>query len=105
VRENSVIRRFSNQSRRTRNDAPGAEQSGEVPKGFYQQKLKEALGAGVEALNDPDIKARVEAYFCENSTYSRDAVHVAAVACRFKKKKVFAGKQQRRETSFLPRPG
>ena len=50
-------------------------------------------------LNDPDIKARVEAYFCENSTYSRDAVHVAAVACRFKKKKVFAGKQQRRETS------
>ena len=100
-----MIRRSSNQSRRTRNDTPGTEQAREIPKGFYHQKFKEALGAGVEALNDPDIEARVEAYFRENPTYSRDAVHVAAVACRFKKEKVLAGKQQRRETSFLPRPG
>jgi hypothetical protein len=47
-----------------------------IPKGFYQEELMEALGAAVEALNDPDIATRVEAYCPENPTHSRDAVHV-----------------------------
>jgi hypothetical protein len=46
--------------------------------------------AGVAALNDPEIEARVEAYFRDNPGYSRDAVHVAAIACRFKKEQVEA---------------
>ena len=50
----------------------------------------EALGAGVEALNIPEIEAKVQAYFRENPGYSRDAVHVAAIACRFKKELVKA---------------
>ena len=61
---------------------------------FYRRKLKEAFGEGVEALNDPEIERRVEAYFRENPSFSRDAVHVAAVACRFKKEQVAAGRRQ-----------
>lgn len=66
----------------------------EIPDDFYRQKLKEALGTGVEALNDPDIEARVEAYFRENPSFSRDAVHVAAVACQFKKEQITASRRQ-----------
>ena len=73
-----------------------------MPGDFYRQKLKDALGAGVEALNDPEIERKVEAYFRENPSFSRDAVHVAAVACRFKKEQVMAGHHRepasRRET-------
>lgn len=65
-----------------------------MPDDFYRQKLKEALGAGVEALNDPEIEKRVEAYFRDNPSFSRDAVHVAAIACRFKKEQVAAGRRQ-----------
>ena len=65
-----------------------------MPDDFYRQKLKEALGAGVEALNDPEIEKRVEAYFRNNPNFSRDAVHVAAVACRFKKEQVMASRRQ-----------
>ena len=64
--------------------------SADIPADFYRDKLREALGAGVEALNDPDIEAKVESYFRDNPGYSRDAVHVAAVACRFKRGKVIA---------------
>ncbi len=75
-----------------------------MPEDFYRQKLKEALGEGVEALNDPEIVARVEAYFRGNPSFSRDAVHVAAVACQFKREKVIAEHQQetasRQETVF-----
>ena len=71
---------------------------------FYRRKLKEAFGEGVEALNDPEIERRVEAYFRENPSFSRDAVHVAAVACQFKKEQVMAGRRQetasRQETFF-----
>lgn len=59
---------------------------------FYRQKLKEALGDGVEALKDADIEAKVRDYFERNPGYSRDAVHVAAIACRFKKEKVAASR-------------
>ena len=65
-----------------------------MPDNFYRQKLKEALGAGVEALNDPEIEKRVEAYFRDNPTFSRDAVHVAAVACQFKREQVMASRRQ-----------
>jgi len=86
-----VIRRFPNRSTRAASDAAP---SGEIPDDFYRQKLKEALGAGVEALNDPEIERRVEAYFRENPSFSRDAVHVAAVACQFKKEQVVANRHQ-----------
>ena len=71
--------------------------------GFYQEELMEALGAGVEALNDPHIATTVEAYCRDNPTHSRDAVNVAAVACRRKKEE--GADRQHRETSFRPRPG
>ena len=34
-------------------------------------------------MQDPLIADQVERYFRDHPTYSRDAVHVAAVACRF----------------------
>ena len=49
--------------------------------------LREALRAGVIALADAEIEARVREYFLQNPSYSRDAVHVAAVACRFQAEK------------------
>ena len=58
------------------------------------RKLGEALGAGVDALKDPEIEAKVKAYFEENPNYSRDAVHVAGIACQFKKEKVQAAYRQ-----------
>ena len=45
--------------------------------------LREALRAGVRALADAESEARVREYFLQNPSYSRDAMHVAAVACRF----------------------
>ena len=65
-------------------------QPDDLPRDFYRRKLVEALGAGVEALHDPEVEARVTAYFRDNPDYSRDAVHVAAIACRFKKEQVEA---------------
>jgi hypothetical protein len=105
VRENPMIRRCSNKSSRSRSNAAGTGQARDIPQDFYRQKLKEALGAGVEALNDPDIETKVEAYFRDNPTYSRDAVHVAAVACQFKKEKILADKRHRQKTCFQSRPG
>ena len=49
----------------------------------WTRSLKEALRAGVLAMQDPLIAEQVERYFRDHPTYSRDAVHVAAVACRF----------------------
>lgn len=71
-----MIRRSSNPSGAHHDHAAGAEMVPGIPKGFYQEELMEALGAAVEALNDPDIATRVEAYCPENPTHSRDAVHV-----------------------------
>ncbi|MEO6788121.1 MAG: hypothetical protein ABI318_18505 [Chthoniobacteraceae bacterium] len=89
-----MIRRIGNHSSKADGDRQTAAQADEIPDDFYRQKLREALGAGVEALNDPEIERKVEAYFRENPSYSRDAVHVAAVACRFKKEQVMAGRRQ-----------
>ena len=46
--------------------------------------LREAPRAGVAAMADPVIEARVVEYFLKNPNFSRDAVHVAAVACQFR---------------------
>ena len=89
-----VIRRIANHSSRADSGSAAASRAEEIPDDFYRQKLKEALGAGVEALNDPEIERRVEAYFRENPSFSRDAVHVAAVACQFKKEQVMASRRQ-----------
>ena len=86
-----VIRRTEKIPRKAASDST---QTDGIPDDFYGQKLKEALGAGVEALNDPEIKKRVEAYFRDNPSFSRDAVHVAAIACRFKKEKITASHRQ-----------
>ena len=51
--------------------------------GDWTGSLREALRAGVVAMQDPQIADQVERYFRDHPTYSRDAVHVAAVACRF----------------------
>lgn len=83
-----VIRRFPN---RLSGAVPDV-LAGDIPADFYRHKLREALGAGVAALNDPEIEAKVETYFRENPTFSRDAVHVAAVACRFKKEMIIASR-------------
>ena len=89
-----VIRRIANHSTRADGGSATPLRVGEIPDDFYRQKLKEALGAGVAALNDPEIEKRVEAYFRNNPNFSRDAVHVAAVACRFKKEQVMASRRQ-----------
>jgi hypothetical protein len=44
--------------------------------------LHEALRAGLAALADLQIEARVREHFECNPAFSRDAVHVAAFACR-----------------------
>lgn len=49
----------------------------------WTRSLKQALRAGVQAMQNPDIAERVEQYFRDHPSYSRDAVHIAAVACRF----------------------
>ena len=89
-----VIRRIANHSSRADGGSATPSRAGEMPDDFYRQKLKEALRAGVEALNDPEIEKRVEAYFRENPGFSRDAVHVAAIACQFKKEQVMASRRQ-----------
>ena len=98
-----VIRRAEMIPREAASDSTHADG---IPDDFYRQKLKEALGAGVEALNDPEIEMKVEAYFRENPSFSRDAVHVAAIACRFKKEKITASHRQgrvpQRETFSRP---
>ena len=89
-----VIRRIANHSSRADGGSATPSRAGEMPDDFYRQKLKEALGASVEALNDPEIEKRVEAYFRDNPSFSRDAVHVAAVACQFKKEQEVASLRQ-----------
>jgi hypothetical protein len=52
------------------------------------QKLRAALRGGMTALADPNVEARVCKYFEDNPNFSRDAVHVAAIACRFATERV-----------------
>lgn len=49
----------------------------------WPRALRDALRAGVIAMQDPLIAEQVERYFRDHPAYSRDAVHVAAVACSF----------------------
>jgi hypothetical protein len=41
------------------------------------------LRRGVEALEDPQIEAKVREYFERHPNYSCDLIHVAAIACSF----------------------
>ena len=100
-----MIRRFSNGTSRSRIDAAATGQAQDIREDLYPQEVKEALVAGVQALNDPEIETKVKAYFRDNPAYNRDAVHVAAVACRFKKEKVSTEKRKREKTCFQSRPG
>lgn len=52
-----------------------------------QFSLRDALLAGLTALADPQIEARVVDHFESNPTFSRDAVHAAAIACRCRREK------------------
>jgi hypothetical protein len=47
------------------------------------QKLCAALRTALTALAEPNVETRVREYFVDNPNYSRDAVHVAAIACHF----------------------
>src|SRR5436189_6344333 len=62
-------------------------------------KLRDALDGAVKALQDPEIEARVREYFETNPSFSRDALHVAAVACRFRSQKLNAGDPERASES------
>jgi len=71
------------------------------------QKLLAALRAGMTALADPNVEARVRKYFEDNPSFSRDAVHVAAIACRFAREIVSPDAAIRAATgtpSLSPRP-
>ena len=100
-----MIRRFSNRTSRSRIDAATTGQARDIGEDLYPQKVKEALVDGVQAMADPDVEKKVKAYFRDNPASNRDAVHVAAVACRFRREKVLAGKPKRQKTCFQSRPG
>jgi hypothetical protein len=51
--------------------------------GEYAALLRDALRSGLRALEDPAVESRVRNYFEQNPTFSRDPIHVAAVATRF----------------------
>ena len=95
-----MIRRVSNAADVNHSDASATDRTRDIPEGFYRRKLVEALGEGVEALNDPEIETKVQAYFRENPAYSGDAVHVAAIACRFKKEKVASNRNVAKNNEF-----
>lgn len=62
--------------------------SNEPPQAEVQsllRSLKAKLKDALEVLGDPALEARVNEYFDANPTFSRDAIHIAAVACRFAK--------------------
>lgn len=60
---------------------------GKVEETNERTLLREALRSGVAAMGDSEIEARVVDYFLKNPNYSRDAVHMAVVACRFQSEK------------------
>lgn len=65
-------------------------------------KLRAALRAGMAALADPNVEARVSKYFEDNPSFSRDAVHVAAIACRFATERVSSDAPTRAATGTPP---
>lgn len=71
------------------------------------QKLRTALRAGMSALADPKVETQVRKYFEDNPNFSRDAVHVAAIASRFATERVSTDAPARAATGTLslsPRP-
>jgi len=100
-----MIRRFSNRTSRSRVEAATTGQAQDIREDLYPQEVKEALVDGVQAMADPDIAKKVNAYFRDNPGCNRDAVHVAAVACQFRREKVLAGRPKRQKTCFQSRPG
>jgi len=46
-------------------------------------QMREALRSGLRALEDPEVEVRVRDHFEKNPNFSRDPVHVAAVASQF----------------------
>ena len=66
-----------------------------------------ASRSGLTALAEPQIEARVREHFEDNPSFNRDAVHVAAIACRFATEKVSPDAPIRAATgtpSLLPKP-
>lgn len=66
--------------------------------------LLDCLSEGVVALQDPQIEAEVRGYFERHPNYSRDLIHIAAVASRFQSDKERAAAEQLapRTTRMLP---
>jgi hypothetical protein len=71
-----------------------------------QVALVESLRSGVNVMNDPAVEARVVEYFVKNPSFSRDAIHVAAVACRVREELELPHKPtvERARTNSVSRP-
>jgi hypothetical protein len=82
-------------SRKEMASATSRHEEPELTPDFYTRKLKEAFGAGIEALDDRDVEAQVIAHFRANPHLCRDARQVAAVACQFKRQKILETRKAR----------
>ena len=65
----------------------------DLPRDFYEAKLKEAFGSRVDALSASGIQQAVEEHFRQHPEQSRDARQVVAVACQVKKAQITAGRE------------
>ncbi len=70
----------------------------DLPRDFYETKLKEALGTRVEALSASSIQQAVEEHFRQHPEQSRDARQVVAVACQVKRAQIAASREPRMAT-------
>lgn len=77
------------------NCATPREEERDLTPNFYMEKLKEAFGAGIEALDDREVETQVVAHFRANPHLSRDARNVAAAACQFKRQKILEARRVR----------
>lgn len=50
-------------------------------------ELLERIRRGVAALRDPEVERKVREYFERNPNFSRDMIHVAAIAVSFQSRK------------------
>lgn len=64
--------------------------------------LVQSIRLGTEAIKDPEIEAKVRHYFEAHPAYSRDLIHVAAVATRFQSEKAQATVEPPKPTRMLP---
>lgn len=65
-------------------------------------QLLESLREGVEALRDSEVEAKVHHYFEAHPAYSRDLIHVAAVATRFQSEKARTAAPISKPSRMLP---